>query len=143
MAIYDYLPTFNYVEPNNLKGLQPGFVVAQEGRVASGLKDNKGMMENGKICKLTSSGIEAVAASHTGPAFIHYTEPLNTILNSDKYFAVNTNYECPRLVQLIPGDEWTSSKELTTAELMSGRIVKVETCTMANGETGHRYVFLG
>ena len=143
MAIYDYLPTFNYVEPNNLKGLQPGFVVAQESRVASGLKDSKGMMENGKICKLTSAGIEEVTASDKGPVFIHYTEPLNTILNSDKYFAVNTNYECPRLVQLIPGDEWTAHEALTTAEEMGGRIVKVETCTMADGEEGHRYVFLG
>ena len=37
MAIYDYLPKFNYIEPNNLKGLQPGFVVAQEERVADEL----------------------------------------------------------------------------------------------------------
>ena len=29
MAIYDYLPVYNFIEPNNLKGLQPGFVVAQ------------------------------------------------------------------------------------------------------------------
>ena len=29
MAIYDYLPTYHQVENNNLKGLQPGFVVAQ------------------------------------------------------------------------------------------------------------------
>ena len=29
MAIYDLLPKFGYIEPNNLKGLQPGFVVAQ------------------------------------------------------------------------------------------------------------------
>ena len=29
MAFYDLLPTFDYIEPNNLKGLQPGFVVAQ------------------------------------------------------------------------------------------------------------------
>lgn len=143
MAIYDYLPTFNYVEPNNLKGLQPGFVVAQEDRVASSLKDSKGMMENGKICKLTSFGIEAVTAADTCPVFIHYTEPLNTILNSDKYFAVNTNYECPRLVQLIPGDEWTSHKTLSTAELMNGRIYRKEECTMADGEVGFRYVFLG
>ena len=24
MAFYDLLPTFDYIEPNNLKGLQPG-----------------------------------------------------------------------------------------------------------------------
>ena len=27
--IYDFLPTYHQVEANNLKGLQPGFVVAQ------------------------------------------------------------------------------------------------------------------
>ena len=29
MAIYDLLPKFDYIEPNNLKGLQAGLVVAQ------------------------------------------------------------------------------------------------------------------
>ena len=150
MAIYDYLPEFNYIEPNNLKGLQPGFVVAQEDRVAESLKDAKGMMENGKICKLTENGIEPVVAADTCPVFIHYTEPLNTILNSDKYFAVKVADECPRLVQLIPGDEWTSHKALSTDELMGGRIVErktgnkwYENATMADGEEGHHYVFLG
>ena len=141
MAIYDNLRTFNYIEPNNLKGLQPGFVVAQESRVASGLLvEGTKFLENGKLCTLTADGIEAATASSKA-IFIHYTEPLNTVYNSDKFFAVNTDEECPRLVQLIPGDEWTAHKALT--ELMNGRIVEVATCTMADGEEGHRYVFLG
>ena len=157
MAIYDYLPKFNYIEPNNLKGLQPGFVVAQESRVADGLlnatykvDEEKVYFENGKICKLTAAGIEAVAASDTCPVFIHYTEPLNTVYDSDKFFAVDTRTECPRLVQLIPGDEWMSSRQLTEAELLGGRIVeKTDTTgwysvkTMANGDAGYHYVFLG
>ena len=130
MAIYDRLAKFDYIEPNNLKGLQPGFVVAQEDKIdASLLKE--GMFENGKICKLTK-------------------EPLNTIYNSDKFFAVNPTEECPRLVQLIPGDEWMSTRELTEAELMSGRIVEKTAesgwygvKTMANGDAGHHYMFLG
>ena len=151
MAIYDYLPKFDYIEPNNLKGLQPGFVVAQEERVASSLLKD-GMFENGRICKLSADGIVAVAANDTCPVFIHYTEPLNTIYNSDKFFAVNVANECPRLVQLIPGDEWMSTRELTEAELMGGRIVKrtseekgswYSVKTMANGDAGHHYVFLG
>ena len=151
MSIYDYLPKFDYIEPNNLKGLQPGFVVAQEERVAEGWLKN-GMFENGRICKLSADGIVAVAASDTCPVFIHYTEPLNTIYNSDKFFAVNVANECPRLVQLIPGDEWMSTRELTEAELMGGRIVKrtseekgswYSVKTMANGDEGHHYVFLG
>ena len=145
MAIYDYLPKFNYIEPNNLKGLQPGFVVAQEDRVDSSLLKD-GMMENGKICTLTADGIVPGAAD-SRVLFIHYTEPLNTIYNSDKFFAVKVADECPRLVQLIPGDEWMSTDPDCAIE---GRIIKVtgETGwygvkTMANGDEGYHYVFLG
>jgi hypothetical protein len=150
MAIYDYLPTFDYIEPNNLKGLQPGFVVAQM-EVADNtlLVEGTKLFANGAICEIKADGIHAATANTKVP-FIHYTEPLNTILNSDKYFAVDTDAECPRLVQLIPGDEWMSSRELSEAELLGGRIVKVTSgkgwygvSTMANGDEGHHYVFLG
>ena len=146
MAIYDYLPKFNYIEPNNLKGLQPGFVVAQEERVAEDLLKN-GMFENGKICALTKDGIVA-ATGEERALFIHYTEPLNTIRNSDQYFAVEVAKECPRLVQLIPGDEWMSTEDLGE-DILGGRIVKVTgegwlaVNTMANGDKGYHYVFLG
>lgn len=146
MAIYDYLPKFNYIEPNNLKGLQPGFVVAQEERVAEDLLKN-GMFENGKICALTKDGIVA-ATGEERALFIHYTEPLNTIRNSDQYFAVEVAKECPRLVQLIPGDEWMSTEDLGD-NILGGRIVKVTgegwlaVNTMANGDAGYHYVFLG
>lgn len=157
--IYDLLPTFNYIEVNNLKGLQPGFVVAQEGRVAEGLLntkhtikvngvDKKVFLENGKICALTATGIVAGEADSKA-LFIHYTEPLNTVANSDKYFAVNTEEECPRLVQLIPGDEWMSTEDLGDS-ILGGRIVKMTTGndwykveTMANGDKGYHYMFLG
>lgn len=146
MAIYDYLPKFNYIEPNNLKGLQPGFVVAQEARVDEDLLKN-GMFENGKICALTKDGIVA-ATGEERALFIHYTEPLNTIRNSDQYFAVEVAKECPRLVQLIPGDEWMSTEDLGD-NILGGRIVKVTgegwlaVNTMANGDKGYHYVFLG
>ena len=156
MAIYDYLPKFNYIEPNNLKGLQPGFVVAQEERVAEGLLnaeykvDGKAVyFENGKICALTANGIVA-ATGEEKALFIHFTEPLNTIRDSDQYFAVNVNDECPRLVQLIPGDEWMSTEDLGD-NILGGRIVKVAKAEkgwyavdyMANGDKGYHYVFLG
>ena len=155
MAIYDYLPKFNYIEPNNLKGLQPGFVVAQESRVADALlnekhkvDDKKVFFENGKICALSADGIVAGAADSKA-LFIHYTEPLNTVYESDRFFAVDTRTECPRLVQLIPGDEWMSTDANCAIE---GRIIKIDTegkegwygvSTMANGDTGYHYVFLG
>ena len=149
MAFYDYLPKFNYIEPNNLKGLQPGFVVAQVENVdASLLKD--GMLENGKICALEvvegKLTIVPATADHA-VLYVHYTEPLNTIYNSDKFFAVNVAEECPRLVQLIPGDEWMSTDANCAIE---GRIVKVTdtkgwygVSTMANGDEACHYVFLG
>ena len=111
------------------------------------LKD--GMFENGHICAITSDGIVKATGGEKA-LFIHYTEPLNTIYNSDKFFAVNVAEECPRLVQLIPGDEWMSTRALTEAELMNGRIVEKTTesgwygvKTMANGDEGHHYMFLG
>ena len=165
MAIYDYLPVYNFIEPNNLKGLQPGFVVAQmevkEG--CSLLKDERGnkMFENGHICSIGRDGIDL----WNGEAcmFIHYTDPLNTLLPSDKYFAINVKNENPRLVQLIPGDEWMSTIDYENdpkyaevkADLMK-RIVKLTAAdgqskddwfaveTMADGETkGYHYMFLG
>ena len=149
MAIYDYLPKFDYIEPNNLKGLQPGFVVAQmDVADDSLLVEDTRLFANGAICEIKADGIHAATADTKVP-FIHYTEPLNTIYNSDKFFAVNVDEECPRLVQLIPGDEWMSSRELTEAELLGGRIVKMtgegwyKVSTMANGDAGHHYMFLG
>ena len=149
MAIYDYLPKFNYIEPNNLKGLQPGFVVAQVEDVDSSLLKD-GMMENGKICALEMKDgkltIVPATADHK-VLYVHFTEPLNTIYNSDKFFAVKVADECPRLVQLIPGDEWMSTDANCEIE---GRIVKVSADkgwygvnTMANGDEGFHYVFLG
>lgn len=147
MAFYDYLPKFNYIEPNNLKGLQPGFVVAQEDRVAKELLKGD-MFENGKLCALTKDGIVA-ADKDSRVVFIHYTEPLNTIYNSDKFFALNVKEECPRLVQLIAGDEWMSTEDLGD-DILGGRVIKVTdtkgwygVSTMANGDEGFHYVFLG
>ena len=152
MAIYDYLPKFNYIEPNNLKGLLPGFVVAQEDRVDGELLKDGKFFENGKICTLTADGI-LPATSEDRVLFIHFTEPLNTIKNSDQYFAVNVKNECPRLVQLIPGDEWMSTEKLEADEkgqILGGRIVEMKAEkgwysveTMANGDKGYHYVFLG
>ena len=160
MAIYDLLPKFGYIEPNNLKGLQPGFVVAQmpvaESAVSALTYKGEGKyMENGTICAISVDGIVA-PTTDSKALFICYSEPLNTVVNSDKLYAVNLKAEHPRLVQLIPGDEWMSSKELTLSGALSGRIVEVTTAsgmgksddwfsceTMANGDAGHHYMYIG
>ncbi len=160
MAIYDLLPKFGYIEPNNLKGLQPGFVVAQmpvaESATATLTYKGEGKyMENGTICAISVDGIVAPTAESKA-LFICFSEPLNTIVNSDQFYAVDLKAEHPRLVQLIPGDEWMSSKALTLSGALSGRIVEVtestgmgksddwfKNTTMANGDAGHHYMFIG
>ena len=164
MAIYDYLPVYNFMEANNLKGLQPGFVVAQmevkeDCALLVNERGNK-MFENGHICSISRDGIDLWA---NGVMFIHYTDPLNTLLPSDKYFAVNVANENPRLVQLIPGDEWMSTidyendaKYADVKEDLMKHIVKLTKDdkqskddwfaveTMADGETrGYHYMYLG
>ena len=160
MAIYDLLPKFGYIEPNNLKGLQPGFVVAQmpvaqSATAALTYKGEGKYMENGTICAISVEGIVEPTAQSKA-LFICYSEPLNTIVNSDQFYAVDLKAEHPRLVQLIPGDEWMSSKALTLSGALSGRIVEVtansgmgksddwfENTKMANGDAGHHYMFIG
>jgi hypothetical protein len=158
MAIYDYLPTYHQVENNNLKGLQPGFVVAQmdvkaESTIVTTAANGAKLLENGHICGISADGIDAWANGQV--MFLHYSEPLNTILNSDKYFAVNLEEECPRLVQLIPGDEWMCTMDYETAYAdtwaeMSKHIVKVTKDTgwysvsaMADGTKAYHYIYLG
>jgi len=166
MAIYDYLPKYYQIEANNLKALQPGFVVAQM-EVASGAtfvqigknllgsqSTEKGnMVANGHIVSISKDGIVDADASAT--LFIVYNEPLNTIIDSAKFYATDLNMENLRLVQLIPGDEWMSDMELDTASgALAGRIVEVDgssgmskddwfnVTTLADGTSAHHYLFL-
>ena len=155
MALYDKLPTYHQVEANNLKGLQAGFVVAQmdiaETAKTALLKD--GMFENGHICAITKDGI-IKATGEEKALFIHYTEPLNTVFDAAKFFAVDVTKECGRLVQLIPGDEWMSDMS-PEAVCITGRIIELKPAdkqssddwysvtTMPDGTAGHHYMFLG
>lgn len=154
MAIYDYLPTYHQVEPNNLKGLQAGFVVAQMDiapAATSALLTN-GMFENGHICGISKDGI-VEAGSDTKVLFLHFSEPLVTMFPAEKFFAVNPESECGRLVQLIPGDEWMSDMEVGSE--LSERIVELGTAdtqskddwygvsTLADGTPAHHYMFIG
>lgn len=156
MAIYDYLPTYHQVEANNLKGLQPGFVVAQmeiAPSATSVLLTDNGMFENGHICGISADGIVKAEGSERA-LFIHYSEPLNTLFNGAKFFAINPENECGRLVQLIPGDEWMSDME-PSAVCIEGRIVELGTesaqskddwygvNTLPDGTPAHHYMFIG
>lgn len=159
MAIYDYLPTYDYIEPNNLKGLLPGFVVAQmpvatSAKAALTVNGEGKFMANGTICAISEDGI-VVPKGDEAALFICYNDPLKTLFDAEKFYAVNLEEEHARLVQLIPGDEWMSTMEPDDVEI-DGRIVEVTKTTglgksdnwfemdhMANGDKAYHYVFLG
>lgn len=154
--VYDLLPKYHQVEANNLKGLQPGFVVAQMEIAESAkgdLLDENGMFENGHICAISKDGI-VKATGEEKALFIHYTEPLNTIYDSPKFFAVDVANECGRLVQLIPGDEWMSDMDPEDV-CIEGRIIELTSADgqskddwygvskLPDGTDAHHYMFLG
>lgn len=162
MALYDLLPTFHYIEANNLKALLPGFVVAQmevaeSAKSALCVQDGK-FIENGTICTISKDGV--VAWSEGKPMFIVYNDPLNTIFDDDKYYATELKSENPRLVQLIPGDEFMADGEASdhkglAAAIAAGMIVEVKSGdgqsaddwfdveTMPNGDAGKHYLYIG
>lgn len=152
MAFYDLLPKFKQMEANNLKGLQAGLVVAQlpvEAEFKKTLKD-KHLMENGLLCTISDAGI--IAAKENYPVFIHYTEPLNTIYDAPRFFAVDVDQEYPRLVQLMPGDEWMTDQEYNTELLGKLGIVKVDDKfeddwfnmkELADGTAAAHYMYIG
>lgn len=154
----DYSKLFNtyyQIEANNLKGLQPGFVVAQM-PVTDSMKEtfptkHEGMMCNGYLCTISKAGI--VPAEAGKPVFIHYTEPINTILDGAKYFAVDVESEYPRLVQLIPGDEWMTDMPYDAEVLEALGIVEIKSTdskddwysvsTLADGTEASHYMYIG
>lgn len=170
MAFYDNLPKYHQIEANNLKGLQPGFVVAQmkiataatfpqaKFNVVGSSDATEGtMIANGQIVTISANGIGD--ANSTDPLFIVYNEPLNTVASGAKFYATDTTEESLRLVQLIPGDEWMSDIDLLGdaypghAEL-AGRIVEVTgestmsdddwfgVTTLADGTPAKHYMFI-
>ena len=72
MAIYDLLPKFGYIEPNLLKGLQPGFVVAQmpvaETAVATLTKEDIRKIAEIKMPDLNAYDIDAAIRIVAGTA---------------------------------------------------------------------------
>lgn len=127
MNIFDLLPKFSIIEPNNLKGLQPGFVVAQaepagvyntDGSIKSTIDNalvnttkvaGHYIVENGQLAQLTSDGYVPYVAESTDPVFVTYTEERVAFGNDYKYFAADIEHDPARLVQLIPGDEFTTT----------------------------------
>lgn len=154
MAFYDNFPRYYQIEANNLKGLQPGFVVSQIpvkagstflqekfNKLGSSSTSATKMIANGHIVMISAEGIvdpaveEVAVDTSTGkgsvvapsPLYIVYNDPLNTILNKANFYATDLDQEHLRCVQLIPGDEWMSDMELdlTATSALYGRIVEI------------------
>lgn len=182
-SIYDLLPVFNQLEPNSLKGLQAGLVVSQlnvkEGSKLIKEVNGHRYVENGCLAKLTKAGIDVadggateVPGSGDGAAtpiavedqekclFLVYSEPLRRFSKAVKNYATDIDSEDVRLVQLRPGDEWTTTiaptDEAYKAEIAKGHILQVGvdatkgltkddfwTGYRADGTKAYHYVFLG
>lgn len=143
-TIYDLLPKFKQLEVNNLKGLQPGFVVAQMNVAQSEInkaastgtlvkklgdgEDTHFFVENGRLCQISADGIKAADGTEK-TLFIAYNDPLHLVTRHYNHYATDIADEDVRLVQLIPGDEWMSDIDpddaAYAAEITAGRIVEV------------------
>lgn len=134
MNITRYLPTFKQVEPNNLYGLQMGWVIAQspvkytgsDYGVATVSKGDYKFIENGVICSLDKDG-KVVNYVEGSTPFLHYTEPLSTTFGRDCDFAVECdgNDTYLRLVALVAGTEFTTDN-YTVADSITVKYATVE-----------------
>lgn len=118
-----FMPTFKQVEPQLLRGLTAGLVLAQrpvayeagsgeeEGTYGVATVEHNGykFIENGIICSLDDEG-KIVNFEEGKQAFIHFDEELNADYDAKNMFAV----ECAgaetyiRIVELHVGDEFVT-----------------------------------
>lgn len=163
MNVFDLLPKFNIIEPNNLKGLQPGFVVSQVEPKGAYDSQNKLLapaaaeaanklinatkvngyyfVENGQLAQLTADGYIDYGTNHdtAAPIFVTYTEERLTFGSDFKYYAAEITEDPVRLVQLIPGDEFTTTYAPTSTQMATaiadGRIACITRNYITNDST--------
>lgn len=111
-----YLPTFKYMEVNDLVGLRSGHMLSQIPADAAITKVSKGdakFIENGLIVGLSATGtVENFDKSKHSVMFVHFTEELNTVVDELKYFALEApdgEKAYPRCVALYVGDTFTTT----------------------------------
>lgn len=111
-----YLPTFKYMEVNDLVGLRSGHMLSQIPADAAITKVSKGdakFIENGLIVGLSATGtVENFDKSKHPVMFVHFTEELNTVVDELKYFALEApdgEKAYPRCVALYVGDTFTTT----------------------------------
>lgn len=168
----NYLPTFHQLEPQNLKGLYGGDIVAQ--RPVAYTSSVYGVptvqvgsvyfIENGIICGLNSEAkvVSYDAASNlSGHPMVHYTEELPTILQANSTFAVEAKAEETylRLVVLHTGDEFVTDNVDASDEgpfaKIAGGVVTLQSAansdtvfavmedTLPDGSAAYRCIYVG
>ena len=125
-----YLPTFKYMEVNDLVGLRSGHMLSQvpaDANIAKVAKGDNKFIENGLIVGLSATGtVENFDKSKHPVMFVHFTEELNTLIDELKYFAVEApdgEKVYPRCVALYVGDTFTSTNYAGT--LSTAKYAKV------------------
>lgn len=153
LQVYDFIPTFHYVEVNNLKGKLAGQVIAQVPvkadctliKQAGPTGKQRKYLENGHLFAIVSdetSGVCMNVWEEGKPMFLSFTDPLPVMDNSAafgdwKHYAVDLEEEFARFVRLTPGDEWTTDIDYFTDPLYTAiaeTLKKVVICM--NGKTG-------
>lgn len=168
MDFLNLLPSFHELEPNNLKGIQPGFVVSQlwikdgSSLINSTAVSGHKFLENGHLASISKDGVDIWAPGK--PLFIVFNEELDGLTTARKNYATDLDEEYPRLVQLIPGDEWTTDIDYDSdaayasiKSVLDTIIVKLDDVkspdgssdawfadkTFPDGTTAHHYMYLG
>lgn len=125
-----YLPTFKYMEVNDLVGLRSGHMLSQvpaDENITKVTKGDNKFIENGLIVGLSATGtVENFDKSKHPVMFVHFTEELNTLIDELKYFAVEApdgDKVYPRCVALYVGDTFTSTNY--TGTLSTAKYAKV------------------
>ena len=168
----NYLPTFHQIEPQNLKGLYGGDVVAQ--RPVAYASSVYGVptvqvgsvyfIENGILCGLNNEAKVVAfdsAANLSGHPMVHYTEELPTILEANSTFAVLAQEDETylRLVVLHPGDEFVTDNVDATDEgpyaKISNGVATLQSAadsdtvfaviedSLPDGTAAYRFIYLG
>lgn len=168
----NYLPTFHQLEPQNLKGLYGGDVVAQRPvayasavyGVPTVQVGSVYFIENGILCGLND---EAKVVSFddsdnvSAHPMVHFTEELPTILEANSTFAVLAKEDETylRLIVLHTGDEFVTDNVDATdegpyAKIDNGVVTLQSTAnsdtmfavmedTLPDGTPAYRCIYLG
>ncbi len=146
-----FIKTFHQVEPQLLRGLVAGLIIAERPvaydadsgayGVATVAVDGHKFIENGIICSLDAEG-KIVNYVSGKAAFIHYDEELNADFDAKNMFAVEAEGENTyiRLIQLFPGDEFMTDN--VAGDLVAGTVYGVKDGVIdASVTTGGQFLY--